>query len=201
MLWCGCPVAWLTFWQTLCLHHDKESSGNQPSSHQLSTQTDMAGCALQERNTALERKADESAAVAADARARAERAEAVADSAEAQLVEVTAIYAREVAQLKVRLLEKEAQLAGGFGNPAKLTDGPWSEPPYTPIVVNSVTGSERGPGGTHPFGFEEFLAGLKDTGAPSRAPSVRSGHWNPSRCAFTSFTAQGMRVDNTCSKS
>lgn len=72
-------------------------------------------------------------------------------------MQMTTAYAHEVAQLKARLMEKDAQLMGGFGNPVKLAKGDWSEPPFTPASLNSRTGSEQGAFGSNPFGFEAFL--------------------------------------------
>jgi hypothetical protein len=89
-------------------------------------------------------------------------------------VQLTQLYAHEVAQLKARLLEKEAQLMGGFGNPAKLDENDWDDPPFTPVAINSATGSEHGPAGTHPFGFEAFLKSMGELDGPTRAPSQRS---------------------------
>jgi hypothetical protein len=74
-----------------------------------------------------------------------------------RMMQLTTAYARELAQLKARLMEKDAQLMGGFGNPIKLAHGDWSEPPLTPAAINSETGSEAAFGSTHPFGFEAFM--------------------------------------------
>ena len=38
--------------------------------------------------------------------------------------------------MKARLVEKDAELLGGFGHPAKLADTQWSEPPMTPLKIN-----------------------------------------------------------------
>ncbi|KAL0028719.1 hypothetical protein WJX79_002030 [Trebouxia sp. C0005] len=46
---------------------------------------------------------------------RAEKAEASAIAAQHELIDVTKRYAREIAMLKTRLAEKDAQLMGGFG--------------------------------------------------------------------------------------
>ena len=46
------------------------------------------------------------------------------------------MYAREMAQMKARLVEKDAELLGGFGSPAKLVDTQWSVPPMTPLQIN-----------------------------------------------------------------
>ncbi|WIA17494.1 hypothetical protein OEZ85_014332 [Tetradesmus obliquus] len=51
---------------------------------------------------------------------RAERAEAAATAAQNELLDVTKRYAREIAQLKTKLAEKDAQLLGGFGSLANL---------------------------------------------------------------------------------
>lgn len=51
---------------------------------------------------------------------RAEQAERRAGATEAEMAESARTHAREVAQLKLRLAEKEAQLMGGFGSLANL---------------------------------------------------------------------------------
>ncbi|KAK9815690.1 hypothetical protein WJX72_008170 [[Myrmecia] bisecta] len=53
---------------------------------------------------------------------KAEKAEASAIAAQNELLEVTKRYAREIAHLKTRLAEKDAQLMGGFGSASNDTD-------------------------------------------------------------------------------
>lgn len=53
-----------------------------------------------------------------------------------RVLQATAMYAREIAQMKARLVEKDAELLGGFGSPAKLVDTQWSVPPMTPLQIN-----------------------------------------------------------------
>lgn len=45
-------------------------------------------------------------------------------------------YAREMAQMKAKLVEKEAQLLGGFGSPEKLQDSSWRVPPQSPLGIS-----------------------------------------------------------------
>jgi hypothetical protein len=82
-----------------------------------------------------------------------------------QHVQATATYAREIAQMKARLVEKDAELLGGFGNPAKLADSQWgSEPPMTPLKLNPLPNTaflER-----H-FGFDSFINVPADKPIPS----------------------------------
>eukprot|EP00775_Hariotina_reticulata_P003143 gene3143-3420_t len=51
---------------------------------------------------------------------RVEKAEAAAIAAQNELLDVTKRYAREIAQLKTKLAEKDAQLLGGFGSLTSL---------------------------------------------------------------------------------
>jgi hypothetical protein len=70
-------------------------------------------------------------------------------------MQATTAYAREIAKLKVRLVEKDAQLMGGFGNPAKLQDDLWTLPPFTPL--HGAPGShDFGGVKPHSFGFEDY---------------------------------------------
>lgn len=87
-------------------------------------------------------------------------------------MQLTREYAHELAQLKARLMEKDAQLMGGFGNPIKLAHGDWSEPPFTPAAINSETGSEAAVGGTHPFGFEAFMRSQALSSSCAAPPGV-----------------------------
>lgn len=45
-------------------------------------------------------------------------------------------YAREMAQMKAKLVEKEAQLLGGFGSPDRLQDGAWNFRPGSPLNIS-----------------------------------------------------------------
>lgn len=84
-------------------------------------------------------------------------------------MQVTTSYAAQLAQLKARLMEKDAQLMGGFGNPVKLQRKDWSEPPFTAAGSNAdnveVPDFEQ-----HPFGFEAFMRSL---GADGYAPCAQ----------------------------
>lgn len=60
-------------------------------------------------------------------------------------------YAREMAQMKAKLVEKEAQLLGGFGSPEKLQDGAWTMPPYSPLNISPQ--NDRAFNGELQFGF------------------------------------------------
>jgi hypothetical protein len=73
-------------------------------------------------------------------------------------LQVTTSYANQIAQLKARLMEKDAQLMGGFGNPVKLQYGDWSEPPFTPAELEDV---EMPTYDSQQFGLDALLRGLQ----------------------------------------
>lgn len=82
------------------------------------------------------------------------------------------MYAREIAQMKARLVEKDAELLGGFGSPAKLIDTQWSVPPMTPLQINPRPDAaflER-----H-FGFDSY------PGAQSQKPG-QVDRWRSLQC-------------------
>ncbi|KAG2496621.1 hypothetical protein HYH03_005442 [Edaphochlamys debaryana] len=73
---------------------------------------------------------------------RAEYAEGAAEAAQAELIDTTKRFAREIAELKARLAEKDAQLMGGFGDLEALRRGDLP-PPQPPGGLGS-------PGKPHP---------------------------------------------------
>lgn len=95
-------------------------------------------------------------------------------------MQVTRKCGGEIAQLQARLMEKEAQLIGGFGNPLKLANTKWTHtPPFTPQWGPSTDGG-LGTLGKHGFGFSERKG--SPLAALDKAESVRSDS-KPGRCA------------------
>eukprot|EP00892_Ulva_mutabilis_P005015 jgi/Ulvmu1/2886/UM146_0028.1 len=85
------------------------------------------------------------------ARERAQQAEEAAQAADNDLLEATMAYAREMAQMKAKLVEKEAQLLGGFGSPDKLQSGSWPVPPGSPLNLSPQ--NDKAFLSHRPFGF------------------------------------------------
>ena len=82
---------------------------------------------LREENTALRRAAKERETDQRDMQSyrvaltlRLEKAEAAAIASNNEMLEVTRRCAREIAALRTKLAEKDAQLMGGFGSVANL---------------------------------------------------------------------------------
>jgi len=91
---------------------------------------------------------------------RAEKSERRAAAVEEEMTEMARRSAREIAALKLKLAEKEAQLMGGFGSSANL-------------VLGELPGGAEG--GGDDFGLGGFGGGgLGGSAAPSRDVSVRS---------------------------
>lgn len=100
-------------------------------------------------------------------------------------MQVTRKCGGEIAQLQARLMEKEAQLIGGFGNPIKLANARWANtPPYTPQWGTSTNGGGA-PGalGKYPFGFEEMKRLASNTQPPSETASSMHSDSKLGRCA------------------
>ncbi|KXZ56514.1 hypothetical protein GPECTOR_1g461 [Gonium pectorale] len=88
---------------------------------------------------------------------RAEYAEGAAAASQEELIEVTRKFARDIAELKTRLAEKDAMLMGGFGDLEQLRRGE---------LPHSV---DPGPGGLGPGAFDMAravrAAVIRDVGA------------------------------------
>eukprot|EP00198_Chlamydomonas_reinhardtii_P007043 XP_001696379.1 predicted protein [Chlamydomonas reinhardtii] len=129
---------------------------------------------------------------------RAEYAEGAAEAAQEELIEVTKKFAREIAELKTRLAEKDAALMGGFGDLDQLRRGelpppdtaglgphgglPQTPPPPGMIMPNHQ--QARQPSGSPSTGSRPPLQRMRSEGGSrggtpptgERAGSAGAGH-------------------------
>ncbi|MEW5309907.1 MAG: hypothetical protein WDW38_001750 [Sanguina aurantia] len=141
-----------------------------------------------------EREGDRLAAVL-----RAERSQAGAHASRAEMMDVTKRYAREIAELKTRLAEKDAQLMGGFGSLDMMVHGELPLPPLAALGSKPPVGipvhDRRQPGSPSllrqfaPFG--DFAPGIGHP-LPERsgsADSLTHPHRSPSHNLRDAVTA------------
>ncbi|KAG8458463.1 hypothetical protein KFE25_004341 [Diacronema lutheri] len=98
---------------------------------------------------------------------RAEQAERRATATEAEMADAARSYAREIAGLKVRLAEKEAELLGGFGAPHNAGNWHGSAP---------AAGGKDG----HANGGVKQLGGSLGPGAHLGSAADLAAEWRPS---------------------
>ena len=102
------------------LRDAKKAKGFEPQLESLKGQLKVAESELQkQRDTVLPAVTEEQVKLLM----RAERAERRASAIEEEMTEAARQNAREIANLKLKLAEKEAQLMGGFGSSANLVLG------------------------------------------------------------------------------
>ncbi|KAG2429296.1 hypothetical protein HXX76_011064 [Chlamydomonas incerta] len=122
---------------------------------------------------------------------RAEYAEGAAEAAQTELIEVTKKYAREIAELKTRLAEKDAALMGGFGDLDQLRrgelpppdaggQGPYGGLPQTPPPAGMIMPNhqqQRRPSGSPSTGSRPPLQRMRsDGGSRGGTPPTGAAH-------------------------
>ncbi|KAG2437608.1 hypothetical protein HYH02_011248 [Chlamydomonas schloesseri] len=100
---------------------------------------------------------------------RAEYAEGAAEAAQAELIDVTKKFAREIAELKTRLAEKDAALMGGFGDLDQLRRG---ELPHLDMMGTGGLGAHGGPPQTPPPPPGMIMPNHQQARRPSGSPST-----------------------------